>query len=224
MSLSLRLSFCRFEPAIWLAHLDLMRTFERAVRRANIPVAYSSGYNPRPRLSFALPMGVGIATENDLLDVRLEEKQDVLQADVSTWINTLNSKLPRGISVLSGNRIDDAGQSLMSLVSAADYRIKADGLENALMLLLASDMQEQIPWLVLKKTKSGLLPINIRPLILSIEKEDSDQFLLHVKAGSRENLRPDLFLKFLVEQAFLDREAALDCTITRTRIWLGDEP
>ncbi|MDD4745132.1 MAG: DUF2344 domain-containing protein, partial [Eubacteriales bacterium] len=52
------MAFSRREPAIWLAHLDMMRTFERSVRRAGIPVAYSAGYNPRPQLAFALPVGV----------------------------------------------------------------------------------------------------------------------------------------------------------------------
>ncbi len=78
----LRLRFSRAEPAIWLAHLDLMRTFERAIRRADLPVAYSKGFNPRPQLAFALPIGVGLATNDDYVDVSLTRPIEPSRADV----------------------------------------------------------------------------------------------------------------------------------------------
>ena len=61
-----RICFSRSGAAIWLGHLDMMRTFERSLLRAGLPVSYSLGFNPRPELVFALPAGVGITTEYHL--------------------------------------------------------------------------------------------------------------------------------------------------------------
>ena len=95
MSVNYRLRFARREPAIWLGHLDLMRTFERTVRRAGLPVTWSQGYNPRPHLEFALPIGVGLATQDDYVDILMTEP-----LDESELLERLNKAFPMGIQVL----------------------------------------------------------------------------------------------------------------------------
>lgn len=222
MTVSLRLSFCRREPAIWLAHLDMMRTFERSVRRAGIPVAYSGGFNPRPRLSFALPIGVGLATEDDRLDIQLADGTAVEQTRVAEWTDALNRNLPDGLAVSAGELADGSGPSLMSLVTAAEYRLQTAGLQAAIRQLEAR--KDLTAWTVDKNSKGRTVQADIRPLILAIRPEGDDQAVLLVRAGSRQNLRPDLFLQILVLQGGLDATAAADSSITRTRLWLGEEP
>ena len=95
MSVNYRLRFSRREPAIWLGHLDMMRTFERTVRRAGLPVTWSQGFNPRPHLEFALPIGVGLATDDDYVDVLLTEL-----LDESALVKRLNASFPTGIQIL----------------------------------------------------------------------------------------------------------------------------
>jgi len=226
LTVSLRLQYSRHEPAIWLAHLDMMRTFERSVRRARIPVAYSSGYNPRPRLAFALPIGVGIETEDDWLDVQLAQETEADPVQAAAWTAALNRHLPAGLAILSGTLADGGGPSLMSLVTAAQYRLQTNGLPAAVRQLQQQKVPEADPtgWLVEKNSKGKTVKTDIRPLILAVQPEEPDMAVLRVLAGSKQNLRPDLFLKYLVAACGLDKTAAADSRITRTRLWLGNLP
>jgi radical SAM-linked protein len=213
----LRLRFSRQGPAVWLAHLDMMRTFERAVRRAGIPVAYSSGFNPRPQLSFALPIGVGIATEDDWLDVLLSEDQPAGASAAETWMGALNEKLPEGLAVHAAEQLPAGGSSLMSLVCAAEYMLECPGLAAAVeRLFLPEEGGTVSPWLVEKVSKGKKRQLDIRPLILSVQSLSADRVLLMASAGSRDHLRPDLFLQLLTDRAGLETLAAADCSVTRT--------
>ncbi len=89
-------TFEKGEPVRWLGHLDLLRTFERAVRRSGLPVAFSSGYNPRERLSFASALGVGVTGSCELALLELSEA-----VEPSHMVDALNSVLPPGIRVLN---------------------------------------------------------------------------------------------------------------------------
>ena len=206
-----RLRFARGQPAIWLAHLDLMRTFERSIRRAGLPVAYSKGYNPRPHLAFALPIGTGLATRDDYVDVFLDEP-----VEPDELMNRLNPCLPSGLAILAARTVSGIGPSLMSLIRAADYRLQGPGLSTAADQLLSLPADQ--PWLVEKEGKSGKSMVDIRPLFISLKPSGSDDLLIRVKAGSHENLRPDLFLKALASLAGLDPLAAADTAITRERL------
>ncbi len=218
MTVSLRISYSRNEEAMWLGHLDMMRTFERAVRRARIPVAHTQGYNPRPRLAFALPIGVGVATKEDLLDLVLaDQDEEPEKKQLAIWQESLNKSLPEGIKVIDLG-LAPAGPSLMSQVTAALYELATSGLAAAVARL------QELPqgsWLVERTRKEKTTELDIRPLVLGLEPAGLDCFHLHALAGSRKNLRPDLFLQFLVENCGLDPLAAADCRITRIRLQLG---
>ena len=122
-----RFTFRREGPAIWIAHLDVMRTFERSLRRADLPLDWSGGFNPRPKIVFALPLGVGIEAWAELVDVTLLERPDPNgcadeRIAISRMIERLNASLPRGFSVTDGERFVERSKSLMSLVERAVYR------------------------------------------------------------------------------------------------------
>lgn len=212
----LRLRFARSEPAVWLAHLDLMRTFERSIRRAGLPVAYSKGFNPRPHLAFALPIGTGLATRDDYVDVSLTEP-----VTTDDMIVRLNRFLPPGLSILAAEPVSGTGPSLMSRICAADYLLEGSGLAAAAAKMTA--MLPDEPWMVEKNSKSGKAMADIRPLLLHLQTERPDRLLIRVRAGSKENLRPDLFLTALVALGGMDPVAAADTAITRARLLIISE-
>ena len=201
----IRLRFARREPAIWLAHLDMMRTFERSIRRANLPIRWSQGFNPRPQMTFALPIGVGLATEDDYLDIQLVEDLEPVAV-----MDRLNPCLPAGLVILAAGRVAASNISLMSLVQAADYRLQSQGLAEAVTRIANTQ-----PLIVEKFSKGRTIDVDIRPLIIKLTIVDADQLILRVKAGSSANLRPDLFLKALEVYGDLPGLAASDCAITR---------
>lgn len=213
MSVNYRLRFARREPAIWLGHLDLMRTFERTVRRAGLPVTWSQGYNPRPHLEFALPIGVGLATQDDYVDILMTEP-----LDESELLERLNKAFPMGIQVLEVKIVPAEGPSLMSLIAASDYVLDGAGLAEAARRLLA--VPEGQPWLVEKNSKGKLQTVDIRPLLIDLTILTDDQLLVRVKAGSRNNLRPDLLIKVLVSLGGLAERAAADTAVTRQALWI----
>jgi radical SAM-linked protein len=208
----LRVRFRRYGPAIWLAHLDLMRTFERSVRRAGITVNWSAGFNPRPDLVFALPIGVGLETCADYLDIGLTDPI----METGMMVEQLNRSLPEGLDIMSGIVLPVSPESIMSKIAMADYQIEAEGLAAAAMKTLALSQL-----IIDKPSKGRTIRVDIRPLILMAETDSPTRMRLRVKAGSRENLRPDLFLNALCQFGELDATAAADARLVRTGLYLS---
>jgi len=114
----MRVTFARDEEAKYITHLDLMRSWERALRRAEIPVAYSEGFSPHPQIAMAAPLPVGVTSEVELMDVFLEQ----VMAPAS-FCDRVAAQLPDGLRVV---RADEAGLTLPSLqgeVRAVEYEV-----------------------------------------------------------------------------------------------------
>ena len=73
----LRVKFTRGEEVKYISHLDMLKVFERALRRANIPIAYNKGFNPRPQIVFGLPLSVGVTSESEYADLEIYEKNNL---------------------------------------------------------------------------------------------------------------------------------------------------
>ena len=119
MLVRLIVRFSKEERVKYISHLDLMRTLQRALRRAEIPVAFSQGFNPHPRLSFASALAVGMTSEGEYMDILLE--QDLVPDE---FCNRMNKVLPLGIRMLEAIKVSNKIPSLMSIVERADYLIK----------------------------------------------------------------------------------------------------
>ncbi len=223
-----RVRFGREGPIVYIGHLDLMRTFERTLRRAGMPVLYTQGYNPRPTLVFALPLGVGIATTDDCVDIFFSEK-----IDEKEFPNRFNAYCPAGLRVLDAWEIPDSGKSIMSLVTAATYRITAPGIRKALSELLTRD---EIP--VMKHAKGKETRVDLRPLILQVTEPSETEGLpdggvpadrdetadILVYAGSSRNLRPDLLLSACADTGYIEKRAADNAEVLRTGLFTGANP
>lgn len=159
--LRLRLCFEKTGRAIYLSHLDLMRTFQRAFFRARIRAWHTEGFNPQLYLSMVQPLSLGFHGFRELMDVQWEE------GDWTDLPERLNQALPEGIRVLSCWEARDKAK----LVALAEYRLKltydAGVGEEKRQALVRFYSQEEIK--VLKKTKRGQGEADIRPQIKKLE-------------------------------------------------------
>ena len=121
----LRVTFGRGEPIKYISHLDLARTWERALRRAGVPLAYSQGFNPRPKITFAAALPVGVTGQREIMDLILERPVMPL-----TFAQRLAPHLPSGLKVVSVEEVYHRLPSLQSQVRAAEYRVKVEWAES----------------------------------------------------------------------------------------------
>jgi radical SAM-linked protein len=157
----LRSSFSRGEELKFLSHLDLMRLWERAFRRAGVDLAYSEGFTPHPRISLAAPLSVGVTGQAELMDVFLSGWMSP-----HSFMAQIKGQLPRGIVIIESNPVGQNEPSLQSQVCFAEYRVevetemKASEVESAIKSLL---LAKEIPWEHQRDT--GARHYDLRPLV-----------------------------------------------------------
>lgn len=211
------MKFVREGNVSFTGHLDLMRVFERAIRRASMPVLYSQGYNPRPMMVFALPLGVGIDTVGDYVDISLSKT-----VDIDSFIEAVNPYLPEGVRLLNGVNIIEPKKSIMSVVTTASYRLEAPGITAAIRSLFE---KEQL--VVKKHSKGKIIEVDIRSLMLSCDSDpltSPDSCEILVCGGSSKNLRPDVLLNAAAEYANLPTDISKNCQIMRLGLFGGEYP
>ena len=154
-----RLLFQKTGNAVWISHLDLMRLFQRAFRRADLPLTHTQGFNPRPSVSIALPLSVGISSDCELLDFSLDGEEVPCQ-EIK---RRLNESLIEGIRVQdvyqNGRKIRELTHLHTVVTLEYDNGIPegaADGLKS---------LFERDTLIVPKKTKSGIQDQDIIPMI-----------------------------------------------------------
>ena len=163
---SIRAKFIRDEEVKFISHLDLMKVFERALRRAGIPILYSKGFNPHPQLVFGLPLSVGVTSEAEYLDFKIEDS-----IDIDEFMDKLNSCLPRGVT-LTDAKEKNTKANIMASISGASYKIlvtssKFENLDEVRdMVNKFMDLKEIV---IKKQTKRKIKDVDIRPMIYSID-------------------------------------------------------
>lgn len=196
-----RVQFSKEGPARFWSHLDLVRNFERALRRAGLPVLYSQGFNPHPRFSFAAPLPVGMAGEKEYLDLELE--QNISPKEI---FFRLSRVFPPGVRIKEVQPVRDDAPSLMAALEKAGYTGEAElsgeisdaGLQECLQSFLALPVVEAA-----KKKKGEVTTRNIRPGIYRLEGRAGPRkvFLeMELQAGSRGHVRPEEVLESLAKE------------------------
>lgn len=177
----------------FLSHLELIKTMERAFRRMNLPMKFSQGFNPKPKINYAAPLPVGVESDCDYLDVELLEK-----IEISEFLANQKLYLPSGLVFVEAKYFGKM-DSLMSKVTDSTYVIQLCTEENYSkdIIVEKSDnflSQEEITFEKLNKKKQ-LKVVDIKPLIQNFEvlTVDSDQIILKVlvTTGSNGNLKPE---------------------------------
>ncbi|MCI8983147.1 MAG: DUF2344 domain-containing protein [Hungatella sp.] len=191
--MKIRIKFLKQGSMKFVGHLDMMRYFQKAMRRAQVDIRYSEGFSPHQIMSFAAPLGVGITSNGEYLDI------EVLSTDSSKiMVDRLNQAMVEEIRVLSYRRLEDSGKSAMSLVCAADYTLEfregyipgdLDGFFRSLQ-----DFYGQDPIMIVKQTKRGHKEMDLKPLIYQLERR-GDKIFTRVSTGSTDNIKPELVME-----------------------------
>ena len=186
--MKIRIKFRKNGVMKFIGHLDIMRYFQKALRRAGIPVAYSGGFSPHMIMSFANPLGVGVTSDGEYFDIELREKITSKEA-----VRLLNAQMVEGMEVVSFVEIpEDKKSKGMTIVAGADYLTSVkdgnfpEGWQEKLETFAAL---EEI--MVLKATKKSEKEVNIRPMIYQIEAR-GEQIYMQLATGSVQNLKPEL--------------------------------
>ena len=206
-----RIKFRKNGVMKFIGHLDIMRYFQKAIRRAEIPIAFTSGYSPHMIMSFANPLGVGLTSDGEYFDIELTEP--IASRDA---VKRLNAQMVDGMEIVSFVQIpDDKKSKGMSIVAGADYlsSVKNGSLpEDLAEKLEAFYAQNEI--CVVKKTKKSEKEVDIRPMIYKLECRDG-KIYMRVAAGSVQNLKPELVTEAFVRYLGMDAE---EVTFTHHRL------
>jgi radical SAM-linked protein len=209
----LRITFAKGEEVKYISHLDTMRLWERALRRAKMPLLHSEGYNPRPRISIASPLAVGFTGEKELMDLILE--RPISPLDFAT---SVRHQLPLGVTVSEVEEVYSALPSLQSQVHSAEYHIvvetseTGEEIQNRLDAALGS---ERLPRD--RRGKEYDLRLLIQELWLHEKKENGFVLGARLQAGDHGTGRPD---EVLAELGLAESVRA----IQRTRLYFAPPP
>ncbi len=191
------------DNAKYISHLDFVRTYNRTMRRAGLPVAFSEGFNPHPLLSFALPLSVGYTSRCELLELKLTE--ELAEEEIR---DRLNAVIPEGIRILSAHR----GKSRMKKLRFARYIVTPERVPEDIGGFMA--LKETV---IDKKTKSGVKDTDIRPDIREIRLLSNGRMEMILSAGSDRNLKPDVVVKAM--NKYIPGYDSGDCEYHRSAIY-----
>lgn len=192
--MKIRIKFAKEGTMKFIGHLDIMRYFQKVMRRADVDIRYSEGFSPHQIMSFAAPLGVGLESRGEYVDI------EVLSTDSSKeMLRRINENMVEGMEALSYRALPDDAGNAMSLVAAADYEVRfREGYEPEDLDAFFAGIPEFLKKeeiLFLKKTKKGEKEINIRPQIYQMEARPDHKIFLQIATGSAANLKPDAVLR-----------------------------
>ena len=165
-----RLLFEKTGSAVWISHLDLMRLFQRAFKRAGLPLKHTQGFNPRPSVSIALPLSVGVESKCELLDFELDTTEIINNSQI---VARLNKSLVDGVRVLecydNGGKLKDL--AYLKCVLTLEYDNGCDSAANIVGQMLKGENL-----VVPKKSKNGVQDQDIIPMIKSVDILTPDDY------------------------------------------------
>lgn len=217
-----RMRFVKCGSMKFIGHLDCMRFFQKAIRRAKLDVAYSKGYSPHQLMSFASPLGVGVTSDGEYIDVEFYSLPDLSLPELVTYLNQF---MTDEIFVTDIEIMPDGFKNSMSLLIAADYMVveKEPGVfpENWQEKWLSFMEQQEI--VIEKKTKKSVKEVDIKPHILAWDFSldafagengenygtlhcdyEGNSLFMRLTSGSETNIKPELVMQAFY--AFCEKE------------------
>lgn len=217
--MKVRIKFSKEGALKFIGHLDVMRYFQKLMRRADIPISYSEGFSPHQIMSFAMPLGIGDESVAEYVDIEISEHISSKDA-----IKKLNDNSVPEIRVLSFREIPDGkATNAMSSITAASYdvRFRDEHKPTFDVESKLSELMSQDSITVIKQSKKSETELDIKPFIYNVEVNDGVISLL-VSCGSVMNIKPELVIKALYDfcgESF-DEYYLL---IKRTEMFTGDK-
>lgn len=194
----MRIMYSKTNEGRFLSHLDLLRAVERAFRRAGLPLAYSEGYNPHPRISYGSALAVGVTSEAEYLDVELRQRVSAAEA-----AKRIEAALPPALKLVAVKELERQQPSLMAMINLARYQVTAQ-LSRPVSQDEANDIVQELlqqdSILITRKGKKGERIAGIRSGIYQMTAQAGGRevkFLLELQTGSTGNVRPEEVLVWL---------------------------
>lgn len=197
--MKIRIKFAKSGVMKFIGHLDMMRYFQKAIRRAGVNICYSEGFSPHMIMSFAAPLGVGITSDGEYFDI--EVKDTMTTADA---LQALNSTMVQGVEVTGYVQLPEDAKNAMSIVAAADYTLGyKDGYHSPFTKsqwkeALEKSFHSKETFMVTKKTKKNQVEVDLKPAVYTLEMvgtEENPAFHIFVSAGSTRNIKPEFVLE-----------------------------
>ena len=208
----LRIKFSKHGPIVFIGHLDIMRYFQKAIRRAEVDISYSTGFSPHQIMSFAAPLGVGLCSNGEYFDIGVDALTTAHQVK-----ETLNNQMVEGIEILSVKKLPDDAGNAMASVAAAGYTIHfRNGHEPDFDLFgqLEAYLAQDTIWAI-KETKKSTKTFDLKESIYQLAWNETDQTIyMLVNASSGGNIKPSFVMENIY--AFCGQTAGeFDFLITR---------
>ena len=193
--MTVRIKYTKTGNFKFIGHLDLMRYFQKAVKRAGLDIAYSKGFSPHQMMSFAAPLALGVTSEGEYFDAQFNT---LVSSD--EFVRRLNAQMTEGVEVRDVILLPEKAKNSMSLVAASDYHVTpVQGVpkeEWDRLLRGAGNLLEQEQIEILRKTKKSEKVEDIRKGIYKLYA-DGNQLYMLLAAGSEYNLKPELVTEAL---------------------------
>lgn len=192
--------------AKYISHLDMVRVFNRVFRRGGIPIAYSEGFNPHPKISFALPLSVFYESECEIMLFSVTEEMNC-----DELLKRFSAVMPEGLEVIEVKE----GKPDVKHLSYCLYNVYCNLPQKEQLDAFLHLGSMVVP----KKTKSGIKDTDIRGDIADIKLEDGYMSML-LSAGSNANLKPDVVIKAM--NKYIEGYNSGDCEYLRKSIYTND--
>jgi len=189
----LRFKFKKYGPVVYIGHLDIMRFFQKAIRRSNIDAAYTEGFSPHLKLSFAQPLSVGIETDGDYFDLEMNTLPDL-----STLVSEMNRQCVEGIEILNVTLLENGADNGMSSVKAADYIYTFDSLSDSKDILEKFFTQDSYIFEYIRKEKTKVK--DLMEDIYEYKILSNTELLVKVNSSSAGNLKADVVIEALEKE------------------------
>lgn len=196
----LRITFGKTGSLKYTSNLDIAKIWERVLRRADLPILYTQGFNIRPRMQVAMALPLGITSDCEILDVSLRE---AIELDEASLIDRLLAVSPQGLTIAKIEPIDIQAPPMQKIIASAEYRIRfEDGIESDKLQQIINDILNKDKIVVEVQRKDKRSVYDMRPLIISLIINAENDLIAHLSVGERGNLRPDQ----LIQEMGLDKE------------------
>lgn len=187
----LKIKFAKTEAMRYTSHLDLQRTWERTLRRARLPLAYSQGFNPHPKINLGAALPLGFTSQGEMIEIWLEEQVPLQEIE-----STLTPVLPPGLQVQDIQETETRFPKLQTLIQSTKYAVN---LSQPIPELAArsKELLSKSSIIRQRRVKKKLKDYDLRPLIHELIAKGDNQLHMHLSALPGATGRPDEVLKAL---------------------------
>ena len=212
--MKIRIKFKKYGPVRFIGHLDVMRFYQKALRRAGIDVTYTTGFSPHQVMSFAAPLGVGLTSNGEYMDIQVNSLPEPGKGltPCRLLVERLNKASVQGLDVISARILPEDAGNAMASVAASSYTVRfregrepdiiggqsEDSGETRTLQKALADFLSKDEIIITKETKKGMREVNLRPGIYELTWKD-DSFFMLLDASSAGNIKPSQVISALLE-------------------------